>query len=283
MKHAPSLLASILLAVLAAPALPDTVVLKSSDTLTGSVVRITPDTIDLQTNFAGLLHIQARQGQNPPLRCQGHHHQRRGRIPRRIHLASPRSHRLARVRRPQSAHRARPHRHPRDARNPRRRFPESGLSRPRTLVPPHRPPLEKPAHARRPRHLRQHRLHQHRRPGRLQIRRKAPRNQLQDRRRLRHHQRRSNLRRRLSRHRLSPHLPRVRQVRALVRLRRKPRTLRRHQGHLPPLHYLLRSRLLPLQRQKVQPRLPRRSRHRLRTPLQWSANHRLQRSLRPPR
>ncbi len=58
MKHSPSLLASFFLAALAVPVLADNVNLKSNDTLTGTIIRITPDTVDLQTNFAGLLHIQ---------------------------------------------------------------------------------------------------------------------------------------------------------------------------------------------------------------------------------
>ncbi|MGN6370926.1 MAG: DUF481 domain-containing protein [Phycisphaerae bacterium] len=57
MKRSRPFLASLLLAALATPAFPDTVTLKSNDTLTGTITRIAPDTIDLQTDFAGLLHI----------------------------------------------------------------------------------------------------------------------------------------------------------------------------------------------------------------------------------
>ncbi|HUO07738.1 MAG TPA: DUF481 domain-containing protein [Phycisphaerae bacterium] len=52
------LLPTLLALALSAPALADTISLKSGDTLSGSIKRIGPDTVDLDTNFAGLLHIQ---------------------------------------------------------------------------------------------------------------------------------------------------------------------------------------------------------------------------------
>ena len=184
MKHHRLLLAALSLSLLAAPALADTVTLKSSDTLTGTILRITPDTVDLKTNFAGLLHIQRDKVKtlrsdtkvtivNP----QGESHAAYvSPIPeatgwRESDAAAP----------PPGVI---PHRHPRHSRHC---LTESRLPRSRTLVPPHRPALEKPAHPRRPRHHRQHRFHQHRRPGQFQIHRKTSRNHPQDRRRLRHH------------------------------------------------------------------------------------------------
>jgi putative salt-induced outer membrane protein YdiY len=52
------LLPTLLALALSSPTLADTINLKSGDTLTGTIKRIGPDTVDLDTNFAGLLHIQ---------------------------------------------------------------------------------------------------------------------------------------------------------------------------------------------------------------------------------